>query len=141
MVQSSSISITPAKHADRHVVGGSDPLVNPLLLHASRHNAGGADAVYALFHTMNDVTGSRVSNTIYQNTTDNSMLVTVTGRHSSGGIEINAYIGAVTPPTTLVGSGNNQVTYKCGVSFIVPAGFYYKVVENADSNRSWVEIT
>ena len=33
MVNSSSISITPSQHAARHVVGGADPLIDPLLLH------------------------------------------------------------------------------------------------------------
>lgn len=45
MVQSNTVSITPATHADRHSVGGEDPLVNPLLLHASRHEAGGDDEI------------------------------------------------------------------------------------------------
>ena len=45
MVNSQTTSITPAQHAGRHVIGGADPLVDPLLLHASRHEIGGADAI------------------------------------------------------------------------------------------------
>ena len=45
MVKSETTSITPATHAARHVVGGADPLINPLLLHAARHAPGGADPV------------------------------------------------------------------------------------------------
>ena len=45
MVDSQVTSITPATHADRHSVGGADPLVNPLLLHASRHELGGDDKI------------------------------------------------------------------------------------------------
>ena len=51
MVNSSSISITPSQHADRHVIGGDDPLVNPLLLHATRHNPGGDDEIAPILHT------------------------------------------------------------------------------------------
>ena len=45
MVQSQVTSITPAQHAARHVIGGADPLIDPLFLHASRHASGGADPV------------------------------------------------------------------------------------------------
>ena len=45
MVNSQVTSITPAIHADRHSVGGADPLVNPLLLHAARHGKGGGDVI------------------------------------------------------------------------------------------------
>ena len=45
MVKSDTTSITPATHADRHSVGGVDPLVNPLLVHHTRHEGGGDDVI------------------------------------------------------------------------------------------------
>lgn len=47
MVQSSSISITPATHAANHVIGGTDPLVTPILVdpHTATHKPGGSDPV------------------------------------------------------------------------------------------------
>ena len=43
MVKSETVSLTPSQHAANHVIGGTDPLINPLLLHAARHEIGGAD--------------------------------------------------------------------------------------------------
>lgn len=47
MVESSSIAITPKYHADRHVVGGLDPLVSPIVTtaHHATHEPGGSDAL------------------------------------------------------------------------------------------------
>jgi len=45
MVESQVTTLTPATHADRHVNGGVDPLIAPLLPHHAQHEAGGADPV------------------------------------------------------------------------------------------------
>lgn len=47
MVESSSISITPAQHADNHQIGGSDPLTGTILVspHHAEHESGGSDVV------------------------------------------------------------------------------------------------
>lgn len=54
MVQSSSISITPATHADRHIHGAEDPLVGDVRIdpitpaaHHASHEQGGTDVVDA----------------------------------------------------------------------------------------------
>ena len=49
MVDSQVTSITPATHADRHVIGGADPLIAPLLSHHAQHEAGGADQISGFF--------------------------------------------------------------------------------------------
>ena len=45
MVDSQVTSITPATHADRHSVGGADPLVSPIITtaHQTNHTWGGSD--------------------------------------------------------------------------------------------------
>lgn len=81
MVQSSSISITPAQHADNHRTGGSDPLTGAVgidamapLAHYTSHAEGGTDDL--------DLGGYVVSDTVlYSNDpvrqTDNNTLVKV----------------------------------------------------------------
>lgn len=51
MVKSQTTSITPATHAGRHVVGGVDPLIDPITTtaHYATHQPGGSDAIPLLF--------------------------------------------------------------------------------------------
>ena len=47
MVDSQVTAITPATHAERHSVGGADPLITPVLVdpHHTTHEIGGADEI------------------------------------------------------------------------------------------------
>jgi hypothetical protein len=139
MVVSQTTSITPSEHADRHSVGGADPLVNPLLLHASRHEAGGADPITAL-SAMSDVSGSRANNTVYQNLTGKTLIVSVSGyKSTAGGIDLLS--DASTPPTTQVATqsdGGGAFTANL-IGFIQP-NHYYKTI-NISVMYVWLEGT
>ena len=56
MVNSQVTSITPATHADRHSVGGADPLIAPLLPHHAQHETGGSDIVSVPAYIHHDYT-------------------------------------------------------------------------------------
>jgi hypothetical protein len=47
MVNASSTSLTPAKHADNHKTGGTDPLTDPITVtgHHTTHESGGSDEI------------------------------------------------------------------------------------------------
>lgn len=152
MVSSNTTSITPAQHADRHVIGGADPLENPLLLHSSRHETGGDDEVTPISHassheaggsdvvdvtnfgTMSDVTGSRATDTTYRNTTGKPMFVNVSGH---GTTTMSAQVSATTPASGTVARSAHGSTDD-SLSFVVPNNYYYRVwaMINIDS---WVE--
>lgn len=57
MVESSSISITPSQHADRHVVGGNDPLIDPITTtaHTTSHQRGGSDELGTIYNMTDDI--------------------------------------------------------------------------------------
>ena len=129
MVKSQCISITPATHADRHRHGGDDPLTGDVRIDALQ------------FLNMSDVLASRAFSTIYQNTTDKSMLVNVAATDAAGAVSMSGYVENATPPTVEVAqAGTSVANKKASFSFIVPAGHYYKVEPSAnDTLTLWVE--
>ena len=80
----------------------------------------------------NHVTSGRALNTVYQNTTNRTKIVSVSTRNSgySGGgkySESFAYIGTTNPPSTLVG---RYSTLQSGIGqlfMIVPPNYYYTI--------------
>lgn len=130
MVQSSSISITPANHADRHRHGGADPLTGDVRI---------TDYDYRPFTAYTDVTGSRASDTVYQNTGDTPMFVSLFGIDTTSGAGANAYTEAVDPPTVIVAKGAASTNQQCDCRFIVPPGWYYKIVHDLNSGVGWFE--
>ena len=141
MVNSGTISITPSKHADRHIVGGDDPLVNPLVLHASRHIKGGVDEVAGVGDaSINNVGGSRVLGTVYHNTDTNMMFVTVTADLTGNGSFLTVYVDSAAACTTSIARTINHDNCHKNIFFVVPAGYYYKVVaDGASASQQWFE--
>jgi len=50
MVKSTVTTIVPPTHAEKHCVGGDDPLILPLVHHASTHEEGGVDEITGFAH-------------------------------------------------------------------------------------------
>jgi len=50
MVKSTVTTIVPPTHAEKHCVGGDDPLILPLVHHADTHKEGGVDEITGLAH-------------------------------------------------------------------------------------------
>lgn len=137
MVKSQTVSISPAQHASRHSVGGSDPLVDPLFLHATRHQVGGADPV-PIIPTVTEEQASRVTDTNYQNTGVSMMIVMVSVDGVAGTYTVDAYVKATSPADTRVARSFGSTSEEGEVTFIVPAGFYYRVV-TANTILHWIE--
>jgi len=88
-----------------------------------------------------DVSGSRAKNTVYQNTTGHSIMVSVTVSVSSGvdNVECKFYCG----PSGYVQVGGVKDTQggtnrTASVSFIVPPNYYYKMEEASGLSFSFV---
>ncbi len=96
--------------------------------------------------TWQDVTGSRASGTVYQNTTGKPIEVKALSDQRSSTLEqgsANLYIESANPPTLLIDrdyiSINGGAQLKVGG--IVPPGHYYKVViDGTFSLNSWKEL-
>lgn len=89
---------------------------------------------------------------VYQNTGSKAMLVTVSGDNGGGGFEAAVYCDSSPSPTTMVAQfarvnagSSPPLFYPGGVTFIVPAGFYYGIsvsnggTSGAPSVRTWTE--
>lgn len=90
----------------------------------------------------NNVTGSRVLNTVYQNTTGLPMWVYVTGNGGSGAaISLEGLTDSSNPPTTDVGYVYGAVNNSnAQISFLVLPGNYYKVLTGLSSTLTvWIE--
>lgn len=83
------------------------------------------------------VGGSRNVNTVYQNTGSNPRLV-MFGATDAANICI-AYIGSSDPPTSLCGLIPNSLA-SIGMTFCVPAGWYYKVETAGTTVTMWHEV-
>jgi hypothetical protein len=140
MVKSQTTSITPAQHAARHVVGGADPLVAPLLPHHTEHEIGGADEI-ARSRYLGGVTGDRVWDGIYQNRSPDPIYI---GMYLMGGNgdTWNLLVENATPPTVVAD------TYTCagGINYTtlratVPSMSYYRLTTSDGTNtiQSWSE--
>jgi hypothetical protein len=105
-------------------------------------------------HTISNVTqtvGGKTYGSIYQNTTGAALIVTVVGTAGSGGGTQVAYCDSSSNPSTVVNSsarpaaGVSDGIYPTSLTFIVPANFYYKVVNSPQYGsdnltfNSWVE--
>jgi hypothetical protein len=84
---------------------------------------------------VNAVTGSRALNTIYQNTDDYPRFVIITLLMPASGSSCTSYVGAASPPTTATGtiSNNNASSDGRFICWIVPSGYYYRLLVNAGS--------
>ncbi len=95
------------------------------------------------FTTQSVVTGSRVLNIVYQNTSGKPMLVTATVSITNA--TLNAVVDAASSPSTVVASPANAsgTTQYVTVSFVVLPGYYYKVFQSGGSATIgyWVEWT
>jgi hypothetical protein len=70
----------------------------------------------------------KANNTVYQNTTGQSIFVYITfACVSSGGAQLMVYVDTSNPPTTVVGIGGGYNGY-ASTGFYIPASWYYKVV-------------
>lgn len=122
-------------------VAGNDVTTGDLITAAQWNNYLGVTGSLEYLKTetdkLDDVSHSEPGNakdTIYQNTSGKFRLVTVSISITSGvAAQAIAYIGAATPPTTVVvnsyydGTASIYLTF----SFIVPNNYYYKVTEAA----------
>ena len=115
MVKSSITSITPAQHADKHLHGGTDPLVGDVRID-------GMDR----FDTMTLLT--RTTGTIYQNTSDHTIFLSILVNAQVGsGIEMFAHVKSVSPPDTLIQRDYAGAGKRFSFSFMVPPGYYYRI--------------
>lgn len=106
----------------------------PTMHGSTKHN----DSVFK-GGTMTDVTGSRaIDGTVYQNTGDGPMFVTVAVSGASDNMTV--HVGSVTPPTVVATGFGPTASNRSSGSFFVPSGWYYKVTKGgAASLLSWVE--
>lgn len=148
MVKSTTVSITPATHAANHVIGGSDPLINPILVtgHHATHEAGGSDGV-AYLGTTTDVTASRAASTIYHNTTGVVMFIAVsTSANSSNDVrsylDISSDSGMSTYMTVSQWQAYNGYTQQDMATLVafVPNGWYYRLRVTGMSLNKWYEV-
>ena len=77
------------------------------------------------FTSQNDVTGSRTSGAVYQNTTGKTMFITVCCSLGTGPTGIVAYSDSTNPPTTTVVINPYSGGYS--ISFMVLNNNYYQV--------------
>jgi hypothetical protein len=141
MVESHVVSISPATHAARHVIGGADPLVDPLLLHASRHELGGADVVDRDF-VVTDVTLTHNTLADVHRNTSGKTQIHFVHLHGGAGDQWRVEVEDVTPPTVTVQMHvcpANWVT----MIFFVEDDDYYEVSSTDGTNtiNSWVILT
>jgi hypothetical protein len=82
------------------------------------------------FSSQNVVTGSRVINGIYQNTSGKTMTVTIGTMSSADATSIGVvYCDGSTTPTTQVGGRLvSSVGADGNATFIVPVGYYYRLI-------------
>ena len=142
MVKSETTSITPTQHAANHAVGGTDPLINPLLLHATRHAPGGADEI--VFGAIVDQMGSRALATNYQNTTGHFMMISVLFTKTNGvNTTVNGYAKATSPADVVVATYSRIEVSDSTLTFIVPPDYYYRVTSGnvGTSPTHWYEWT
>lgn len=135
MVQSSSISITPSKHADRHQTTGEDPLTSPVRVepHHATHETGGADEIASVLHTRtyalsadiiddnatersnNSVGMAKLKETLLGGTVPDTLTIYYQGKHgnssSFGGIRVyrnGAAVGTLHDPVSTSWTGWSQ---------------------------------
>jgi hypothetical protein len=93
------------------------------LFHAVNGLNGNGSTGSSWFSGQNVVTGLRALGTIYQNTSQKTMMVTVTNNITSGG-SVTVYSDSTLNPTTEVCADNTAAT-KSPISFMVLSGNYY----------------
>lgn len=93
------------------------------LFHAVNGLNGNGTTGSSWFSGQNVVTGLRALGTIYQNTSQKTMMVTVTNNITAGG-SVTVYSDSSLNPTTEVGATNVAST-KNAITFMVLSGNYY----------------
>jgi len=97
------------------------------------------------FYVDTDVTASRALNgTVYQNTLARPILVTIAITPNAQAYTVTVHCDAANPPTVVSGLLSNDTAggnYTGSISFIVPAGHYYKATTTgtAPASFSWIE--
>jgi hypothetical protein len=93
------------------------------------------------FTAQSNVTGSRASGTVYQNTSGKTMMVSITIGSLTAGY-FTAYADSFNPPTTVVfvnGTNGTSGAISLSVIFIVLPNYYYKA--NVSGFSTWIEWT
>jgi hypothetical protein len=138
MVKSQTTSITPAQHAANHVIGGTDPLIDPLFLHAARHEAGGADVINMDFIVTDVTLTHNTLADIHRNTSGETQLHFV--RMAGGaGDTWRAEVENATPPAITVDMHVCPANAHTMI-FVVEDDDYYEVSSTDGTNTidSWI---
>jgi hypothetical protein len=80
--------------------------------------------------TSNSATQVLANNTVYQNNTGYKLIVVAFGNAAEGLVDIEGYIGSTDQPNNLVVSdsgGATGIAQRKSITFVVPAGWFYKV--------------
>jgi len=89
-------------------------------------------------NTFADVTASRASGTPYENTSAGQKIVQLSGQAASGTAYARCYISPDNDTwTEVMGFANSATVYPTGCLFVVPAGYYYKVVVTGTFGTLW----
>ena len=89
--------------------------------------------------TQSDVTGSRALGTVYQNTTGNSMFISVVA-HKATAVALAAFTDSSNPPTTQVAVQTEfGVSSLLSVFFVVLNNNYYTVTMSGGTLDNWIE--
>ena len=105
--------------------------------HHTTHEYGGSD-VAGIPAEINVVTGSRALATNYQNAGDSAIFVSVTAAHGTG-VQMVAYVKSSSPADVKIAQAFPYPGYYDQVFFIVPAGYYYRVVCSGGAIDVWTE--
>ena len=117
--------------------GTTESLVSPAKVRAAIDALG---TPIGAGQTWQRVEASRASNTVYQNTTGQSIMVSVTGSSSVTSNAVSAYVGTTSTLgiNEVVASTRNDGYFPCA-QFIVPNNHYYKVTFQS-SITIWAEL-
>jgi hypothetical protein len=101
--------------------------------------------IYAGPTQQNNVTSERSFGVVYHNATSKPIFVTVTTGYVSSTEAVNAgaCVGTTNPPTSeVVGTIFNSNAAEIPISFVVPPGYYYEVVNYQNASIAiWTEWT
>lgn len=95
--------------------------------------------VFGMSQTWQDVKASRVDNTSYQNTTARPIQVFVSQNDATGNNYMYAYVSTDGSTWLRIGSTMSSSSTRGTLSFVVPAGHYYKV-DSSEAFTDWSEL-
>lgn len=98
-----------------------------------------ANALYGVGQTWQDMTASRTTDTIYQNTTGKPISVCIQGRATGASVQRPIEISPDQSAWLEVSSLKHQNSDNTRVTITIPDGIYYRVVGAANINN-WTEL-